>query len=147
MRSEGRGHTTWGVPLLKTLPSADYTIGYRSGPWCCKTLTCNPYFSWTLTVPLHPLLFPVLNFHWGIPAWAPSCKYSIPFRRCLIQETLNHPHQSGLAHNWPPLALLVFSGPSPSPLAHVTLDEKFLQVRNDLMHICIHSGLSSTSYM
>lgn len=67
MKLEGRGHTMWGVPLLKTLASANYTIGYHSGPWCCKTLTCNPYFSWTLTVSLHPLLFPALNSHWGIP--------------------------------------------------------------------------------
>lgn len=68
-------------------------------------------------------------------------------------QTLPDPGKLVSSQVWPRtyltsfLALFVFSGPSPLPLAHVTLDEKFLQVRNDLMHICIPSGLSSSSYM
>lgn len=45
----------WGVPLLKMLTPANDTTGYHSGPWCCKTLSCNPYFSWTWNVPLFQL--------------------------------------------------------------------------------------------
>lgn len=49
------------ISLSKTLISANYSTAYHSGPWLCKTLSCDLYFSHTVTVPLHPLFLPALR--------------------------------------------------------------------------------------
>ena len=153
MRSEGRGHTEGSGEYLywKRWHLLITLLAIILGPGVVRPfpvilisagLGMFLYFSWTPTS--SALSSSELSLRYSHQSTV--LHISHPF------QTLPDPGKLVSSQVWPRtcltsfLALCVFSGLSSSPLAHVTLGEKFLQVRNDLMHICIPSRLSCSRW-